>query len=363
MKTSQPHAYISDTPPLWVLESEDLRMQSPITQIEPQIAHRLAKQRYHLVGEHGGVKVCHWTKQSLTADRSCYKGTFYGIESHGCMQMAPNVDTCNLACTYCWREPHSDSLNKIDDDPYDLFLQSVRAHRRLLTGFGGHPSVPREKWLDAQDPKHVAISLNGEPTLYSRLSEFLEICHNHGVSTFLVTNGSLPKVIENLDTLPTQLYVSVDAPNKEIFDRICKPKFDTGAFNKLEKTLQLLPSLDTRTVCRHTLIKNESLGYHEDYARLDNIADPMFIEAKGYVYVGNSQNNHTIENMPSHPEILEFSDKLASLTGREVLSDRRESRVALIGREMIPVVLPEKKLDLPSDLGIAKPQNFHLPQV
>ena len=62
-------------------------------------------------------------------------------------------------------------------------------------------------------------------------------------------------------------------------------------------------------------------------------------------------------------KVLEFSDKLASLTGREVLSDRRESRVALIGREMIPVVLPEKRLDLPSDLGIAKPQNFHLPQV
>ena len=72
---------------------------APITKIEPEIAARLAKQRYHLVGEHGGVKVCHWTKQSLIADRSCYKGTFYGIESHGCMQMAPNVDTCNLACT------------------------------------------------------------------------------------------------------------------------------------------------------------------------------------------------------------------------------------------------------------------------
>ena len=143
-------------------------MQNPVTKIEPQIAARLAKQSYHLVGDHGGVKVCHWTKQSLVADRSCYKGTFYGIESHGCMQMAPNVDTCNLACTYCWREPHSDSLTKIDDDPYELFLQSVKAHRRLLTGFGGHPSVPREKWLDAQDPKHVAISLNGEPTLYSR---------------------------------------------------------------------------------------------------------------------------------------------------------------------------------------------------
>ena len=241
-------------------------------------------------------------------------------------------------------------------------MESVRAQRRLLTGFGGNPKADREKWLEAQNPKHVAISLNGEPTLYSRLGEFLDICHQHGTSTFLVTNGSLPKVIENLDPLPTQLYVSVDAPNKEVFDRLCKPKFDQAAFHKLEQTLELLPSLDTRTVCRHTLIKHESLGHHEDYARLDNLADPDFIEAKGYVYVGNSRNNLTIENMPSHDDVMGFSQRLAPLVGREVLSERRESRVALIGKEMIPITLPEKVRELPADLGIAKPQNLVLPQ-
>ena len=153
----------------------------------------------------------------------------------------------------------------------------------------------------------------------------------------------------------------MDAPNQEIFNRICKPKFDSHAWDKLEQTLELLPSLDTRTVCRHTLIKGESLGHHEDYARLDNIADPMFIEAKGYVYVGNSRNNLSIENMPSHDDVMSFSNALAPLVGREVLSDRRESRVALIGKEMIPVTLPEKTRDFPADLGIAKPQNFKLP--
>ena len=61
------------------------------------------------------------------------------------------------------------------------------------------------------------------------------------------------------------------------------------------------------------LIKGESLGHYEDYARLDNIADPDFIEAKGYVYVGNSRSNHTIENMPSHDEIMEFSRTLAPM--------------------------------------------------
>ena len=66
--------------------------------------------------------------------------------------------------------------------------------------------------------------------------------------------------------------------------------------------------------------------------------------------------------MPSHADVMEFSETLAPLVGREVLSERRESRVALIGREMVPVTLPEKTRELPSDLGIAKPQRFVLPQ-
>ena len=309
------------------------------------------------------TEVCHWTKENLKHERCCYKGTFYGIESGGCMQMAPNVDTCNLACTYCWREPHSETLNRIDDDPEMLFLESVRAHRRLLTGFKGHPNVPIERWEEAQDPKHVAISLNGEPTLYSRLGEFLDVCHKHGVSTFLVTNGSLPKVIESLDPLPTQLYVSVDAPNETLFNRLCRPKFSDAAWERLLETLELLPSLDTRTVCRHTLIKHESLGHVEDYAMLDRIADPMFIEAKGYVHVGHSVNNLTIDHMPSHADILDFSNELAPMIGREVLSDRRESRVALIGHEMVPVELPKATRALPDDLGIAPPQSYKLPSL
>ena len=78
--------------------------------------------------------------------------------------------------------------------------------------------------------------------------------------------------------------------------------------------------------------------------------------------MGHSRNNLSIENMPSHEEILEFSEALAPLVGREVLSERSESRVALIGREMIPIALPEKTMELPADLGIAKPQQLVLPQ-
>ena len=86
---------------------------------------------------------------------------------------------------------------------------------------------------------------------------------------------------------------------------------------KLEQTLELLP-LDTRTVCRHTLIKGESLGHHGIMRASITSRDPMFIEAKGYVYVGNSRNNPSIENMPSHDDIMTFSNTLAPLVGREV---------------------------------------------
>jgi tRNA wybutosine-synthesizing protein 1 len=255
-----------------------------------------------------------------------------------------------------------DTLELTDQDPLELLYESVRAQRRLLSGFGGNPKVPREKWLDAQNPKHVAISLNGEPTLYTRLSEYMELCHKHGMTTMLVTNGTLPKVIEKLDTLPTQLYVSVDAPNKEVFDAVCKPKWNGNAWDKFEETIDLLPSLDTRIVARHTLMKgvNMSDKHIEQFAALDNRADPDYIENKGYVFVGHSRENLSIENMPSHEDIMNFSNKIAPLTNREVLSDSRASRVALVGREISPIPIPEATMFFPEDLGIA-PSVKHLP--
>ena len=119
----------------------------------------------------------------------------------------------------------------------------------------------------------------------------MDLCHKHGMTTMLVTNGTLPKVLEKLDTLPTQLYVSVDAPNKQVFDEVCRPKWNSGAWEQFEKTIDLLPSLDTRIVCRHTLMKgvNMSDAHIKEFAELDNRADPDFIENKGYVFVGTAE--------------------------------------------------------------------------
>ena len=127
------------------------------------------------------MKLCHWTKASLTKGVGCYKQTFYGIESHRCLQMTPAVDACNLACQFCWRtqEWGSNSLLAADD-PAFIVDESIRGQRELLTGYKGNPNVSRERFLEAWHPTNVAISLTGEPTLYKRLGEMIDVSSGPG---------------------------------------------------------------------------------------------------------------------------------------------------------------------------------------
>ena len=87
---------------------------------------------------------------------------------------------------------------------------------------------------------------------------------------------------------------------------------------------------------------------------LDNRADSDWIECKGYVHVGNSRENLTAENMPFHDDILEFSNALAPLTNRKLLDDSPPSRVALVGRAIVPIPIPGATMFFPEDLGIAE---------
>jgi len=150
--------------------------------------------------------------------------------------------------------------------------------------------------------------------------------------TFMVTNGTYPDELEGLDVLPRQLYVTIAAPNEEVYKRVCRPKIDDG-WARLMRTLELFPSLDTRTVVRHTLVKDLNFGWAEEYAKLDKIADPDLIEPKGYVFVGGSRTRLSMANMPSHNEILEFSEDLGNLVGMSILKEKADSRVTLLGTQ------------------------------
>jgi tRNA wybutosine-synthesizing protein 1 len=299
-----------------------------------QLKKILEKQRYGIVGNHSAVKLCHWMRQSLLFNRHCYKQSFYGIQSHRCLQMTPAINQCNHNCLFCWRfQNFTEKELQMYDEPEDILEQSIEKQRILLTGFKGDVRCDRKKWDEANNPNMLACSLSGEPTLYPKLSEFFELCHKKNITTFLVTNGTTPQVLQKLDTLPTQLYVSVVAPNKAVYQKVCSPLLTDG-WEKIQQTLELLPSLNTRTVIRHTLIHGWNMGddYVKQYARLVEKADPLYIEPKGYVFVGYSRRRMNLSNMPSFEQVNHFGDALAKELGYYVLDEQKESRVVLLSK-------------------------------
>jgi tRNA wybutosine-synthesizing protein 1 len=308
---------------------------------DQDLAGELTEQGYQLTGRHSAVKLCYWTKASLTEGRDCYKGRFYGIESHRCLQMSPAIDSCNLHCRFCWRNQgwENDAMMAEYDDPEALLERSIAAQRRILSGFKGEAGVPRDRWEEAQVPKHIAISLTGEPTLYPKMNRFLELCHEEGITTFLVTNGTNPDGLRALDPLPTQLYVSVTAPNAEVFRRLTLPT-DPHAWERLRESLSIVRDLPTRRVIRHTLVKGWNLGWEDQYAELDLLARPDFIEPKGYVYMGRSRQRLSTDHVPSHEEVGRFARSVASRTGYAVLDESPDSKVLLLGRPGADRYLP-----------------------
>lgn len=309
--------------------------------ITKEVKETLENQQYGVVGNHSACKICHWTKKSLLDEGTCYKETFYGVKAHQCCQMTPSLLCCN-SCIFCWRNllpgTTSKDFNIKADESKEIIQGCIEQQRKLLSGFGGNKKVNRDKLKEAKNPKYWAISLAGEPTFYPKLSELILQLKKDNCCTFLVTNGQKPEVLEKLE-LPTQLYVSLDAPTEKLYKEIDR-SLNKDSWQRLNKTLELLPSLNTRKVIRLTLIKDLNMNHLEEYAKLIKKANPDFIECKGYVWVGSSRGRLGKSNMPYHNEIIEFSKKLAELTGIKLIDEKKESRVALLSN------LDEKKRKL-----------------
>ncbi len=297
----------------------------------------MKKQQYKVVNKHTRVKVCHWTKSDLRGEGTCYKNKFYGIKSHQCMQMTPTL-SCNNACVFCWRDLryHTEpAMSGGVDDPKDIVKETIEAQRELLTGFGGNEKVDMEKFERSKDPKHVAISLDGEPTLYPKLPELIKEYHKNGFSTFVVSNGLLPGRIEAmLENAPTQLYISVDAPNKELFEIVDRPIIK-NAWEGLMGTLDLLKKFDgkSRTALRLTLIKGMNMVNVSEWAGLIEKAKPLFVEVKAYMWIGMSRERLEQKNMPMHDEVKDFASEIVKHCGYKIVDEHEASRVVLLVKE------------------------------
>ncbi|AHC51599.1 radical SAM protein [Sulfolobus acidocaldarius SUSAZ] len=309
------------------------------------IMKELEKEKYHVVGSHSVYKKCHWTHEALTTGRYCYKGKFYGIESHRCVQMSPSAAWCWFRCIHCWRlEPEDIGIEwdetkiPIEDEPEIIVERSIEEHKRAVSGYFGRNGVPKNKVIDASMPRHVAISLTGEPTLYNRIGELIKEYHRKGLTTFLVTSGVRPDILASLEEEPTQLFVSIQAPNykkHKIMNRPIVP----NSWELFLETLKILPSFSSPTVIRMTMIKGYNMSEEDakDFAKLIELSQPTYIEVKSYMHVGPSTYRLTKDAMPKHNEIREFSKILANYTGYKIISEHVPSRILLLSRLDKPI--------------------------
>jgi tRNA wybutosine-synthesizing protein 1 len=301
---------------------------------------------YGLAGRHSGVQICSWTKKALRDKGVCYKQKFYGVDCFRCCQMSPALAWCQENCVFCWRP--MEWMKRIDmekgevESPQEIIDTCLTQRKRLLGGIGGAADVKREAFEKSfrDFPSHWAISLSGEPTIYPLLGDLVkELRAKKEVrSIFIVTNGQEPEKLRKLakeDALPTQLYLSLVAPDEKLFKEINRPVYKDG-WQRLDETLGLLPELDCRRVIRLTLIKGmndheEALGH---FAELLERSKADFIEVKAYMFLGLSRQRLEIKNMPYHKDVREWSERLEKkLENYSIIDEDEPSRIVLLKRK------------------------------
>ncbi|OCK92967.1 uncharacterized protein K441DRAFT_697424 [Cenococcum geophilum 1.58] len=277
----------------------------------------LTKQGYTIIGSHSGVKICRWTKSALRGRGSCYKYSFYGIQSHLCMEATPSL-SCSNKCVFCWRHgtnPVGTTWRWITDPPQVIFDGITAAHYKKIKMMKGVPGVRAERFSEAMRIRHCALSLVGEPIFYPHINELVNIMHSNRISTFLVCNAQHPAQLTALVPV-TQLYVSIDASNKDSLRKIDRP-LHRDFWERFCACLDILRErrFEQRTVFRLTLVKGFNMADEaRGYAELVQRALPAFVEVKGVTYCGTSAAGSaglTMQNVPFYEEVAEFVTALA----------------------------------------------------
>jgi tRNA wybutosine-synthesizing protein 1 len=297
------------------------------------VKNELKKQQYRIIGEHSAVKTCGWTKNMIKGKGGCYKLKFYGIKSHQCLQMTTSI-SCANRCIFCWRgykAPVSKTWEGNIDDPDKILKESIKAHHKLLAGFGGQEEAKHMHEL-SKKIKHVALSLTGEPITYPRINELIELFDKEGISTFMVTNAQYPEEIKSLRRV-TQLYLSIDAPTEELLKKIDKPLF-VDYWKRMNTSLEYCAQKKDRTCIRLTIIKSLNDSNQKKYAELIRKGSPDFIEVKSYMHVGPSRKRLKVEDMPWHEEIVNFTKELMNyLPSYEIVTEHVPSRVVMCAKK------------------------------
>ena len=135
--------------------------------------------------------------------------------------------------------------------------------------------------------------------------------------------------LQDQDALPTQLYLSTNAADRESFIKINRPRY-SDSWERWNQSLDMLKHLDTRTVLRITLIRgyNDQIEMVKPFADMFKRASPHFIEIKSYMHIGRSTNRLEHSDMLEMDEVRNFSEMVAKQC--KIFSAMDESHVSRI---------------------------------
>ena len=290
-----------------------------------------------------------WVGKSLKSGglNHCYKQRFYGIPTHRCLQMTPSIGHCTQSCVFCWRPTPEvlgfnwDQTRKIIvcDDPKEIVTNAILNHRKLIYGYGGNSEIKEHLFKEALNPIHAAISLEGEPTLYPHLSELVNAFKENAFrSVFIVTNGTNPDLLSKMKIEPTQLYVSLCAPDEQTYNDVCRPMIP-HSWEKLNRTLEMLDSFKCPTVLRLTLVPKLNMKHIEKYAKIIDNSNPTYVEPKAAMSIGYARRRFQYSEMARHTDIQKFAAKLSEASSYHIIDEQWQSSIVLLSRLKAPINL------------------------
>jgi wyosine [tRNA(Phe)-imidazoG37] synthetase (radical SAM superfamily) len=173
--------------------------------------------------------------------------------------------------------------NYVLDDDIKGCINSRDEVEDLLNRELTTPDEIMQAHAEAMLPNHAAISLDGEPLLYPKMSGLVEEFKKLNMTTFIVTNSTLPNKVNELDPFPSQIYFTLPAPNEKIYKKTCRPMIKNG-WEKIMETMNIIESLSCRTLVRLTAVKNVNISEEiiKDYIKIIEKANPNFFEIKGF---------------------------------------------------------------------------------
>ncbi len=221
------------------------------------------------------------------------------------------------------------------DNDFKCCIESRDEIELLISRELTTPDEIMQTHSEAMSPNHAAISLDGEPLLYPRISEFVHEFKKLNMTTFIVTNGTLPEKIGELDPLPSQLYITLPAPNEEIYKKTCRPMIKNG-WKKINESLNLIESLACRTLVRLTAVKDLNFKdqYIKEYIKIIEKANPNFFEIKGFTLQAKAllikerlKSDKPLQSyFPEYNYLEEIALKFEELSGFPLIYKNKASR-------------------------------------